>query len=102
MRTTPLLSLGLLATACGIGPTAESVARTRAANEFHCPPQQIQTRVISEPTIRVSACGNDVTYTCPPEYYGRYANYTRSCIREDRGSEDGNARAAAAASTDEL
>jgi hypothetical protein len=71
------------ATACAsTGPSAESVARARAADEFHCPDAQITSRVVSDPTIRLNACGQDVTYTCPPSYYGKHRDYTRTCIRE--------------------
>jgi hypothetical protein len=70
-------------TACvGVGPKAESVARTRAADEFHCPDAQITSRVVSDPTIRLNACGHDVTYTCPASYYDKYGDYSRACIRE--------------------
>jgi hypothetical protein len=68
--------------ACGGGPSAQQEARIRAANEFHCPMSDVSTRVVSGPTVRVSACGHEATYTCPPEYYGRGSSWTRSCIRE--------------------
>ena len=79
-----ILPFALLALGCGAGPTAASVARTRAAAEFGCPEELVWTEVVSGPTIHATACGHEATYTCPPSADGR-GHFTRACIREPDG-----------------
>ena len=82
MRLPFLAPFALVLAGCHCGPSAESVARARAANEFHCPLSEVTSKVVSDPTIRVDACGHYPTYTCPASYYGRLGNFDRTCIRE--------------------
>jgi hypothetical protein len=51
--------------------TAEDGARTRAANEFHCPENEVRTELreeLSAATVDVQACGHSARYTCDPRY----------------------------------
>lgn len=91
MRSVPFVALCALGCA-RIGPTAESAARIRAAEEFGCPEEQVRTYVVSDPTIHVAACGHEATYTCPSNSVGRL-HFDRACIREAETPPEGVARA---------
>jgi hypothetical protein len=76
-----LLPLAGLLWGCGL--SAVSAARARAADEFHCSEEQVQAIVVSDPTIHVTACGHEATYTCPASYHGDSSLvFDRTCIRE--------------------
>jgi hypothetical protein len=73
-----ILALGLLVSSLAVAcaPSAESVARARAANEFSCPQSSIVVRELSAGTEVVNACGQQAVYTCPKD------RSHRVCIRE--------------------
>jgi hypothetical protein len=49
----------------GCGPTAVQLARTRAAIEFDCPPEDVKVKEIYFDDIyKVWACGHEETYHC--------------------------------------
>ena len=79
----PLIAFSLLASSFVVAcaPTAESVARGRAANEFGCPESQIVTSELSPGTEVVDACGHHAVYTCPRD------RTHRVCIREASSAE---------------
>jgi hypothetical protein len=59
--------------------TSEGLARTRAANEFHCPEDQIvltPQESLSDGTYDVNACGHRARYTC------LVAQSAHGCMRE--------------------
>jgi hypothetical protein len=61
--------------------SVESVARLRAAAEFRCPATDVMIESVSDPTVRVFACGQVATYTCPA-FYRSNQFFNRACIRE--------------------
>jgi hypothetical protein len=67
----------LLAAGC---ITPEGLARTRAANEFNCPEEQVvltERQELSAGTFDVNACGHVARYTCLTNARG-----TSGCARE--------------------
>jgi len=62
-------------------PSAESVARSRAASEFNCPEKKVTMTELSPGTEVVEACGNRVVYSCV-----RSGRSGRVCIREEHGA----------------
>jgi hypothetical protein len=68
----------VIATGCGAG--ANTVARRRAATDFNCPEDQLQSQEISGGTVKVEGCGKSATYTC---LGGNAGNpYDARCTRE--------------------
>ena len=68
----------LILTSCAV---TEGAARTRAANEFHCPEEQVvlaPREDLSHDTFDVSACGKRARYTCTR----RGRSLSANCARE--------------------
>jgi hypothetical protein len=89
MRLPIAIIASCFAAACA--PSAESVARSRAANEFQCPESSVTTRELSHGTEVVNACGHQAVYTCPRD------RHDRVCIREAPSAEIGSAAILSAA-----
>jgi hypothetical protein len=65
----------------GCANAYEGAARTRLANEFHCPPQEVAIRHrpdLGVEVMDIDACGRHVRYACFAA--NRWGDVT--CIRE--------------------
>ena len=69
----------LLLTGC---ISAASTAKTRAANDFSCPEDQITVASVGGDSYRADGCGKSVVYDCGASdaYKGQTTNYT--CVPE--------------------
>jgi hypothetical protein len=85
MRLLPLAAPLFLLAGCA-PPSAGVIASARAANEFACPAPAILVQPLAPDTVRVTACGQVATYTCPVtrdlDAATPFSQWTRYCIRE--------------------
>ncbi len=86
MRFGTLLSLSFVAVTCaagclfGQGASPQTVAQTRASNEFSCPKEKLSTQELGGTSYKVTGCGMTATYTCMGGNVGN--PYDAICQRE--------------------
>jgi len=84
-RMVAFLHIGWTLAVAGCGASAKTVAQRRAAVDFSCPEDKIQSEEISGGTIKVDGCGKRATYTC---LGGNFGNpYDARCTRDGAPSQ---------------